>query len=327
MPTTERTNPRPTIAIIGAGLAGALLAEEVAKWADVTVFERGGALPANPAYPIIERHPLGLYPSFVYGLGGTTNLWHGGLLEMRAGEYGEHWPNQVRKELEPYLEKVIRRLYGEDWVRTWKAIPRADDQSPVLLDIMIKPRQPFRVRHSSCFSRAHLMLGHRVRRLEEAGDKVILYVENGGRVQSFTYDLAVVSAGGLNSPLILRRSNIGGDEVGNNITDHPMGFVAKVTRGADRNGFDRLRSPSDITECMLKIYDAESAIWSAFYLRPSTSPEFTSDPYADSFRTLGSLGRLRKYCSALSKFGHSEFRTQAIAHLRRRPNVDLYANV
>ena len=75
-------NLKPTIAIVGAGLAGGLLAEELGKWADVTVFERGRALATKPGRPISDGHPLGLYPSYGYGLGGTTNLWHGGLLAM-----------------------------------------------------------------------------------------------------------------------------------------------------------------------------------------------------------------------------------------------------
>lgn len=87
-------NHRPLIAIVGAGLAGGLLAEELGKWARVTVFERGGSEPTRPDHPIIERHPLGLYPSYGYGLGGTTNIWHGGLLAMRPEEYGGIGPTR-----------------------------------------------------------------------------------------------------------------------------------------------------------------------------------------------------------------------------------------
>lgn len=323
-------NPRQAIAIVGAGLAGALLAEELGKWANVTVFERGLALPTNPGRPIIDRHPLGLCPSYGYGLGGTTNLWHGGLLAMRPEEYGRHWPDEVREDLEQYGPKVVRRLYGEKRLRAWETLCAAVVRSEPLVDVMIRPRESFRVRDAGCFSRADLRLGHYVQRVEEVDDKIILHVESGGHAEPLVFDLAIISAGGMNSPLILRRSNIGGENVGENITDHPMGFVAKVTTGPDRSGFDRLGgtagAPPDIVP-MLKIYDAETALWSAFYLRPTASVDIASDPYADSFKTLGSIGRLRKYFFALAKFANSDFRAQAMAHLFGRPYLGSHGYV
>lgn len=319
-------NHRPLIAIVGAGLAGGLLAEELGKWARVTVFERGGSEPTRPDHPIIERHPLGLYPSYGYGLGGTTNIWHGGLLAMRPEEYGGHWPDEVPEDLEQYQSNVVRRLYGEEWLRTWNARGAANEHSPPFLDMMIKPRETFRVRESRCFSRVDLRLGHHVERVEEVGDKILLYVEGSGSGEPLVFDLVVISAGGMNSPIILQRSNIGGQNVGENITDHPMGFVAKVTRGPDHSRFDCLRRLPD-AEPMLKIYDAKSALWSAFYLRPTESADIVSDPYADSFKTLGSFGGLRKYFSALSKLGNMEFRTQAIEHLLGRPYLGLHAYI
>ena len=292
-------NLKPTIAIVGAGLAGGLLAEELGKWADVTVFERGRALATKPGRPISDGHPLGLYPSYGYGLGGTTNLWHGGLLAMHPKEYGEHWPDGMPNEIERYHRKMVQRLYGEEWLRSWKALRADNEQSPPFLDVIIKPHPRFRIREARCFSRADLRLGYHVQKVEDAGDKVILYVRGRGSTEPFVFDLAVISAGGVNSPLLLRRSNIGGENVGENITDHPIGFVAKMTRGSDPSRFNRLVYPLPDTEPMLKIYDEKTSLWSAFYLRPTRSTNITNDPYAASFETLGFFDRLGKKISGL----------------------------
>lgn len=318
--------PRVAIAVIGAGLAGALLAEELKKWADVTVFERGHAFPTNPVRPIINGHPLGLYPSYGYGLGGTTNLWHGGLLAMRPEEYGGHWPTEVKNDLKRYQPAVVGRLYGDAWLRIWEMLGSADAGESPVLDVIVKPSEPFRVRRSSCFSHVNLRLCHHIQRVEEVGDKVTVYAESAAGTEPFVFDLAVISAGGMNSPLILRRSNIGGRSVGDNITDHPMGFVAKVSRGVDHTGFERFHNLPE-TENMLKIYDAESALWSAFYLRPTANADITSDPYADSFKTLGSFGRVRKYSATMMKRASSKFRRQATSDPLRRPQLGAHAYV
>ena len=84
--------PAPRIGIIGTGLAGSVLAAELSRWASVTVLERGPAVPAYPDRVVSSERPFGLYPSFCYGLGGTTNLWHGGMIAMTPSEYGPHWP-------------------------------------------------------------------------------------------------------------------------------------------------------------------------------------------------------------------------------------------
>jgi hypothetical protein len=81
------TGHGPKIAVIGSGLAGALLSQELPGFADVTVFERGPAAPVRPPRPVVTRRPLGLFPSFAYGLGGTTGYWDGGPISMSPAEY------------------------------------------------------------------------------------------------------------------------------------------------------------------------------------------------------------------------------------------------
>src|ERR1700737_5343894 len=107
----------PKIAVIGSGLAGALLSQELSTFADVTVFERGPAAPIRPPRPVVTQRPLGLFPSYAYGLGGTTGYWDGGLIAMSLAEYGTHWPSAVSSEIGQYTENVVRRLYGDDTAR------------------------------------------------------------------------------------------------------------------------------------------------------------------------------------------------------------------
>lgn len=100
------------IAIVGSGLSGAVLADLLAGHHDITVYERGPEWPARPEPPVMTAHPFGLYPSFGYGLGGTTNFWHGGLVDLLDEEMGDAWPEALKRELPRYYDRAVRQLYG-----------------------------------------------------------------------------------------------------------------------------------------------------------------------------------------------------------------------
>ncbi len=77
--------------------------------------------------------------------------------------------------------------------------------------------------------------GHRVERVEERAGSVDVVSRTAGQSMTEHFDRVVIAAGGLNSPLVLQNSGLGGRETGRNFTDHPMGFVAKLwSRNAKR---------------------------------------------------------------------------------------------
>lgn len=300
------------IAIVGTGLSGALLADELSKRFDVTAFERGKVVPTLPPKPRITGHPLGLYPSYAYGLGGTTNFWQGGLIAMTPGEYSMHWPAAVHPSLEAHVPDVVRRLYGDETARFWAGQAAPADAEDLFMDRLMRPRAPFRAAHSTCFSRAHLLFDSQVLQVVETENGVSVTTKSNGILRTDHFDLVIVAAGGLNSPLILARSGLGGSAVGQNITDHPMGFVAKITK-TQANRFAQMALQTtghQQHEPMLKVRDPGTGLWTAFYLRPTSTPGIHSDPYADSFKLTAPGARLFEKLKAV--ISNPDLRAQAL---------------
>jgi len=80
----------------------------------------------------MTSHRFGLYPSFAYELGGTTNYWQGGLVELLEDEMGAAWPDALKAELPRYYPGVVRQLYGESALQGWRARERAEIVDGVL---------------------------------------------------------------------------------------------------------------------------------------------------------------------------------------------------
>ena len=158
------------IAIIGSGLGGAVLADLLAGHHDVAVFERGSVSPSRPAPPLMTAHPFGLYPSFAYGLGGTTNFWHGGLVEMLDDEMGPDWPDSLKRALPEYYPHVVLQLYGDGALKAWRARDPVQSGGDLHLAQLFYPPAPFRAAQSGFLSMANLRMDHRVERLEERDD-------------------------------------------------------------------------------------------------------------------------------------------------------------
>lgn len=311
------TRRQSKIAIVGSGLSSALLARELSNVAEVTVFERGASAPLPPPQLVCTGHPLGLFPSFAYGLGGTTNYWHGGLVRMSEDEVGAAWPAGMSQILEERAADVMTRLYGKDAAQWWMDLTNKTERCNPFVDVLVKPRVPFNAARSRFFDQVNLKLRHEVRSIRETSNGVVVQCLESNQIRDHAFDAVVLAAGGINSPLILKRSGLGGPAVCQNLTDHPMGFVAKLTKnGADHRFADLTRKSNELHpyEPMLKVKDVETGLWTSFYLRPTSTASIHSDPYADSFAALSLTNVGKKYLKALSQFGDADFRAQAFAH-------------
>ena len=308
------------IAIIGSGLGGAVLADLLAGRHDVTVFERGPNAPCLPPPAVMTSHRFGLYPSFAYGLGGTTNYWQGGLVELLEDEMGAAWPDALTAELPRYYPGVVRQLYGESALQGWRARERAEIVDGVLPTQLLYPRPPFRAADSGFLAMARVLSGHRVERVEERAGGVDVASRTGGQYITEHFDRVVIAAGGLNSPLVLQNSGLGGPEVGQNFTDHPMGFVGKLRAAVPSEAFSRLRAKGALfakSEAMLKVRDVETGLWSAFYLRAAFGSRLASDPYRRSFKFLAETSRAKKYLAAVPHLHDPDFVWQAVENQLR----------
>jgi len=78
-----------TIVIIGSGLAGSLVASRLAARHQVIVIEQSRR---NEPLRVVDRgRAAALDPHVAAGLGGTTQYWHNGLIELEESDYAA-WP-------------------------------------------------------------------------------------------------------------------------------------------------------------------------------------------------------------------------------------------
>ncbi len=306
---------KPRIALIGSGLAGSVLASRLGSEATVVVFERGPNSGERPHRLETTGHPLGLYPSFMYGLGGTTNLWQGGMIEMRPDETGPAWPKAVRDDLARHYGDVVRCLYGGQAAEAWARRTEKPLAESALLTSIFYPARPYRAAESNLFDNCVTRFDEQVIGVEENDRGITVTSRANGRISADRFDCVVLACGGINSPIVLRRSGLGGAAVGQNFTDHPMGFVAKLTAPSIRSIFARLSAATgsyDNSEPLIKLRDAETGLWSAFYLRPAAIRGIRSDPYARAFGFLGHTSRLKKYGSAIPQLADLDFLYQVV---------------
>ena len=73
------------VVVIGSGLAGSLICNELAKDCSVTSIEAGQR--SRIEYPHVGflEKDFGVVKTFCIGGGGTTNLWHNGLMPLDPG--------------------------------------------------------------------------------------------------------------------------------------------------------------------------------------------------------------------------------------------------
>lgn len=265
------------VVIVGAGLAGSVLASLLSEDHEVVVVESretpslDGPVLRDTGYPSNSEFFCG------FGPGGSTAFWHNGLIEPPR-EVVDDFP-QDWGDLERYMEHAHRLLSG---VEIGKVRASAQEHASSLVEkgfrraslgsALYYPNQRINVWRRLAHGRVPLVIG----------DAIELVSKEAGRVQGVRVatkkgevlvegDTFVLSGGGLMSPLLLARSNLGQATAmaGLNYEDHPMGFVGEVEltngiadlwnrREKDLQGF--LRIPIVLRMDGLQI---------AFYLRPA----------------------------------------------------------
>jgi choline dehydrogenase-like flavoprotein len=262
------------IVIIGAGLAGSLLASRLAARHRVIVIEQSRR--SAPLRVLDRGRAAGLDPHVGMGLGGTSYLWHNGLIELEANDYAA-WPLR-RDELTAHIANAHMALSGSgiERVRSIAAelragLAAAGVPAEGLGSPMFYPARRRNVWHAENIATrgVEVVIG-RVERLA---------LDDGGRVRGAVLhgdtepvagDVFILAAGGLGSPAILQASGAGAFEnAGRFYFDHPVGFVGEVTMRADLNRlwnrFDNglqgsVRLPLTVAMPRQKL---------AFYLRPA----------------------------------------------------------
>lgn len=313
---------KPSIAVIGSGLAGGVLTLGLSRFANVTLIERGRRACA-PVPPNCTGHPLGLHQTFAYGLGGSTNLWRGCLLSMRPDEFGTEWPGQIREQLPTFSKQVVQHLYGTAVSQEWEIRERAITHNQDVLDSLFAPKRPSRIAQLNGLRSAKVRLDSLVEHIRETSDGVELTVCANGLSSTLEFDYVVIAAGSINSPLVLKKSGLGGAQVGLNLTDHPMGMVGKVTRGRPFGSYDAMAAKGPWKK-VAKFRDDQTGLWTSFQLCPAHDLLFERDEYLAASR--------QKNLSILSfarwkKLRASEYRTMIGRKILGSPELGSFAFV
>ena len=225
--------------IIGSGLAGSVLANELAGENDVTVLETGPA--TGFVYPPFRstNKQLAHINTFCHGAGGGTNLWHNGLIPIDPDDVSNTLFRQVLGDSSDYIDKAASRLHmrGTSYCAEYAA---AKKTSEVLgdrigafadgVDSLIYPKSytPLVLRDSiqAFFGVSDLQF-----RSGGSGVSEALFTADNAE-QRLPIDSLIICCGSFGTPIVLERllESAGHDlhDTGKGLIDHPMGFVGKV---------------------------------------------------------------------------------------------------
>lgn len=227
------------IVVIGSGIAGSLLCNDLAKSCEVTLLEKG---PKNSiSFPEIHflHKKLAEVRTCCYGAGGTTNLWHNGLIPIDSDDVVVPEFRDILRSADAYMDRTAAALfygsdsYSGDYRRLKKEMDSFISELVMLphgVDCLVYPKSFRRLSISQAVDAKYSV------------DHIDFTYEN-GRISSVRYsigghgyllkpDIVVVSAGALGTPglvrKIVRAAGFPFEQVGCGFIDHPMGFVGKV---------------------------------------------------------------------------------------------------
>ncbi len=207
------------VVIIGAGLAGTALANELAsdKKFSVAMLEKGDRPEPIDDNPIRQGAPTNLNFTRGQGLGGTTNYWHSGFMRMpkHVNWYAHLFPDDTYfKKTAAYLG--IKTKYLENTNNTQN---------------IFYPFRRLRLKPKSQVTVFTNVVDFEV----DQTQKVVSF-QTGDHELNIQYDALIIAAGGLASPDIIQRKFAVSSEqqklLGKNLTDHisTSSFVVKLAR-------------------------------------------------------------------------------------------------
>lgn len=227
------------IVVIGSGLAGTLLCNQLAGKAHVTLLEAGEK--DRMRFPRIEflNKRFGEVDTLCIAGGGTTNLWHNGLIPIHPEDVTSPMFREILMEAVPYIDKAASMMYfkSSSYFNAYRAalseMSLISDSIGTFsdgIDCLIYPKNYRKLtpepRVHACYTVSDIDFtasGPRIQKIvyRASGKKEVIYP-----------DKVVICAGALGSPRLIEmivpsRKNPG-PVLGGGLMDHPMGFVGKV---------------------------------------------------------------------------------------------------
>ncbi len=318
------------VVVIGGGLAGCLLCNELAGQAEVTLLEIGRKEAIS--YPNLgyDRKQLAAVPTLCHGAGGTTNLWHNGLIPIRNEDVSDPVFGAVLSEARAFTDRAAAALFfaHEPFSTAYeKVLSDISDIAARLgvfpdgLDCLIYPKKykPLSVDHrvSAFFQVERIGFVCDGRRL------IRVQATSGGETRTLEADALVVAAGALGSPLVLgpllAAAGADPEPLGLGFIDHPMGFVGKVRfKPAAAQGFRQLSMldrGAFVSRNAVRLKSDCGRYTCAAFLRPAMTMDNRLAIYKYKSLLGASSGpeRLKNACSW--KLLHPDILAEIVSHL------------
>jgi len=318
-----------SVVVIGAGLAGSLLCNELADDADVTLLEIGEK--DRIRYPTIgyDNKPLAHVNTFCYGGGGTTNLWHNGLIPIHPHDVHDDEFRHVLVDANAFVDQAAARLFFkgsftrayEESVADATAIAHAGGIGADGVDCLLYPKK-FR----------RLTVDPRVRGFYRVDS--IRFCVTGRKITSVRFSIdgseqavepfaVIVAAGSMGSPKILRDIlAAGGSEAaapGAGFIDHPLGFVGKVRFKKEVSGaigFLSLIDKGDyVVRSALRLKSDCGRYTCCAFLRPALTMQNSLAIYKFKSHLGATVGLTRIRNAVTWKLFHPDIVAEVLSHL------------
>jgi len=230
---------KKTVVVIGAGLAGSLICNELINKANVTMLEIGDKDVIS--YPKINflKKKLAEVKTFCFGGGGTTNLWHNGLIPINTKDVSSEFFSELLKEAKPYTDRAAANLFflNDSYLDEYDStVVEMNFEAAKLgvfeegVDCLLYPKKFNKLNIDS-----EVDSYYRVDNIEfQNNDSRITAVkfDVGGKWHQIKADAVIISAGTFGTPRLIEKILSTMEEthknVGYGLIDHPLGFVGKV---------------------------------------------------------------------------------------------------
>lgn len=230
----------PRVVIIGTGLGGSVLADELSEDWEIVMIEFPDSSPGfgevyDAGIPSVTN------PHSYFGLGGTTCVWHNGLIEINKSIFDEQWPFP-KKVLDPFYQRAFEKLADRSrdvFIKATNSLRGHFKALGLISNIESSPIYYPKKRHN-LWKKFNLRKKVKLVRGEVVDfkfnknfqvDRIVVRTEK--EQVDIEVDILVVAAGGLATPVLLqhvaRKCNSKSlTNSGKYYEDHPSCFVADI---------------------------------------------------------------------------------------------------